>query len=83
MSNPQLLNEPIIVKALLNGEQLYPETVRWQNRSYQVISIGRQWLDEQGTHVLLEVHDGSRMEVVLGHNLAWRLRYYWPTGTTV
>ena len=42
------------------------------------ISTGRQWTSETGRHVLIELQDSSRMEIVLTSNLAWRLLWFWP-----
>ncbi len=61
MNTPEFVDAPIKVEAKMSDRQLHPQTVVWQGRKYAVIAIGRQWTAEDGTHVLLEVHDGSRM----------------------
>lgn len=82
MNTPNFVDAPIRVEAKMTDQQLRPQTIVWQGRKYAVIAIGRQWTAEDGTHVLLEVHDGSRMEVQLGNDLNWRLLRHWPATTT-
>lgn len=78
MNTPQTLDEPISVEAQLSGERLRPQQITWRGQTYTVIYIGRQWAEESSTCVLVELHDGSRMEIRLLPNLRWRLRRYWP-----
>ena len=83
MNSPQFPDTPIKVDAKMTNGHLEPQTVTWDKNQYTVVTIGRQWTDKDGTHILIEVHDGSRMEIKLDHTLNWRLQRYWPTITTV
>jgi len=42
-----------------------------------VISVGRQWSEGDKTHILLELDDGSRMEVTYVATRAWQVTRYW------
>ena len=75
---PQFVDEPVLVDALLSGGRVMPQTVTWREKSQVVLSVGRQWAAEDGTHVLVELYDGSRMELLLQANLRWVVRRYWP-----
>ena len=83
MNTSEFLEAPIKVEAKMSDGQLQPHSVVWQGRQYTVITVGRQWAAQDGTHILIEVHDGSRMEIQLGNDLNWRLLRYWPTTASV
>lgn len=83
MSSPQFADSPIKVEAHMTDERIRPQTIIWGNQTYTVTVIGRQWSEEDGTHILIEVHDSSRMEIKLGNDLNWRLQRYWPPTVTV
>lgn len=78
MNSVQFPNEPLSVEAQIVNDRVYPQIITWRKKTCQVISVGRQWAEADGTHILVELHDGSRMEVQLGGDLAWRLTRYWP-----
>lgn len=78
MSDVHQLNEAITVTAHMLPEQIQPQTITWRKQNYTVTSIGRQWQGEDGRHILVEVHDGSRMEIRLGADIRWYLERYWP-----
>ncbi len=77
MSEVQFLREPVQVEAHISAGGLRPEAVRWQETDYAVVSVGRQWPAADGVHVLVEVYNGARMELVFGGN-RWHLQRYWP-----
>ena len=81
MHKSQPIEDSVQVEASLTDGKVNPQTVTWQGRQYQVIGIGRQWQEANGTHVLIELHDQSRMEVCMGANLSWQLCRYWPAAT--
>jgi hypothetical protein len=78
MHKSQPIDAPVEVEANLADGKVNPQSVTWLGQQYQVIGVGRQWQAENGTHVLIELHDQSRMEVCLGQNLRWQLCRYWP-----
>ncbi len=78
MNSPQFLDDPISVEAHLSGKLLYPEALDWRGQTYAVVSVGRQWTEDNAPHVLIELHDGCRMEIKLLADLSWRLCSYWP-----
>jgi len=78
MTIPQILDSPIQVEAQMTGQQIQPQTITWRQQTQAVIATGRQWTEADGRHILVEVLDGSRMEIRLGTDLSWRLLRYWP-----
>jgi len=78
--NPQeWLNDTIFVEGNMRGELLFPKKITWREKQYHVISVGRQWDEGDMTHILLEIDDGSRMEVTYASKRAWRLVRYWAS----
>ena len=77
------LDLPIQVEAQISDQTLHLQSITWKNQVYAVIGQGRQWSSSEGKHVLVELHDGSRMEVRCGQDFAWRLLRYWPPAITV
>jgi hypothetical protein len=78
MTHSQFLDDPVSVDANLRNNRLFPKTIRWREQDFVVTTIGRQWAEEGGNHVLVELHNGSRMEITLLGDLSWRLWRYWP-----
>jgi len=78
MTHLQFLDDPVLVNATLRNSQLFPKTVYWREQEFVVTNIGRQWTEEETHHVLVELHNGSRMEIKLLKNLSWQLCRYWP-----
>ena len=75
---PQFVEEPVAVEALLSDGRVTPQQVTWRGRTQLVLSVGRQWQEADGRHVLVELYDGSRMELLLQTDLQWVMRRYWP-----
>ncbi len=78
MTHPQFLDDPVSVDASLRDGRLFPKTIHWREQDFVVTTIGRQWAEEGGNYVLVELHNGSRMEIKLLGDLSWRLCRYWP-----
>jgi hypothetical protein len=78
MSESQPVDVSINVDSKMSEGKLQPQTVTWRGRRFQVIGVGRQWADNHGTYILVELHDHSRMEIRLGYDLNWQLCRYWP-----
>ncbi len=77
MQNSEWLDESIFVEGGLRGEMLVPRKVVWRKKPLTVISVGRQWEEDDLTHVLVELHNHSRMELTFSHQLGWRVVRYW------
>ncbi len=78
----RLLDELISVEATMRDREIYPQTVTWRQQKYTVVSVGRQWIDAEGMHILVELNNGCRMEIVWGA-AEWQLRRYWPPTAAV
>ena len=78
MTYPQFLDDPVSVDANLRDGKLFPQTIRWREQDFLVTGVGRQWAEDGNNHVLVELRNGSRMEIKLLGNLSWRLCRYWP-----
>ena len=79
MTRDKVLNDLITVTAVINptGETV-PTTLRWQERDYALIAIGRQWDSDEGRHILVETAGGERFEIQLSRtDLLWRLKRAW------
>ena len=79
MIPPQIIDETITVDANLGGGKIRPHSLTWRKKKYTIISVGRQWLEADLRHILIELHDGSRMEIMMYTNLTWQLHRYWPS----
>jgi hypothetical protein len=59
-----------------------PQQFSWQGRVYRVESVGRDWEDEAGVHVLCMISGGQVFELVFHLNPAgWQVRP--PSGPAV
>jgi len=79
MTDFEYLDEPIQITGSMkrNGE-INLHHIDWRNQTYTIVSIGRQWEDEQGRFILVETANGSRFEVMLSRDsLTWRIRKHW------
>jgi hypothetical protein len=47
----------------LHGK-IIPKSLTWQGQNYQIESVGRQWSDEQGRHILVMISGGLVMELL-------------------
>jgi hypothetical protein len=79
MVNVEYFDEPVSVAASVNGEgQVTLQKMTWQDRSYTIVAIGRQWDEEDGRHVLAESAEGMRFELQLSRqDFIWRLKRAW------
>ncbi len=83
MQNSEWLNEAVLVEGGLRGEMLVPRQVVWREKSLTVVSVGRQWKEETDTHVLVELHNHSRMELTFSFQNGWRVVRYWSPPAAV
>jgi len=75
----EYFDDPIMVNGSIAADgELDVNQLTWQNQTYAIISIGRQWETETGRHVLVEAAGNIRFEVALERNsLTWRLKRVW------
>jgi len=69
------VNEPLLVEARVGrGGRLRPRSFLWRGQRYSVASIGRQWIDDGGTHFLVMAEGSGTFELALAPDTgAWRL----------
>lgn len=79
MNAPVFVDESISVEASLAGDALHPRQISWNGQTYHVVSVGRQWEEAGLKHILVEVADGSRMDLILYTDLTWQLHRYWAS----
>ena len=81
----EFFNDLIGLTCSFDGQgQINVQSLIWQERSYTIVSVGRQWLDEAGRHVLVEGADGTRFEIELARDdLMWRVKKVWRSPMTV
>ncbi len=77
MLNSEWLDESIFVEGGLRGEMLVPRKLVWREKTLTVVSVGRQWKEDDDTHVLVELHNAARMELTFSHQKGWRVVRYW------
>ena len=79
MSNPEFLNEPISLNCLIDAQgYITPKSLSWAGREHTIVSVGRQWEESEGRHVLVELEDGSRLEAQLNREkLIWYIKKLW------
>lgn len=62
---------------------LQPLSFVWQGRNYRVEGVGRQWLDEEGQHVLCMAAGGVVYELILLVGQGWKLEPPVPLHSTL
>ncbi len=79
MTNMEILNEPVDVIASMDAEGYFrPQSLTWRRKKFSIVSVGRQWDEEQGRGVLVEAADGTRFELLLRReDLSWRIKKIW------
>lgn len=80
MSTMEIYDEPVEVTALMTGQnQLRPQELVWREQTYTLVSVGRQWDEDDGRFILTEAADGTRFELQLRReDFTWRLKKVWP-----
>ncbi|MDM8526943.1 hypothetical protein QUF58_01920 [Anaerolineales bacterium HSG24] len=75
----EYFDDPIMVNgSVATDGELDVDQLTWQEQTYSIISIGRQWDTETGRHVLVEAVGNIRFEVALERSsLTWRLKRVW------
>ena len=81
MNNEEFLDEPAFVVAAMDDEGKFdPQRITWQTHKYRITSVGRQWDETDGRHVLVEAADGTRFELQLRReDFTWRVKRVWRT----
>lgn len=80
----EFFNDPISLICSFDDQgQMNVKSIVWQERSYTIVTVGRQWMDEAGRHVMAEGVDGSRFEIELSRDdLVWRVKKVWRSPMT-
>lgn len=75
----EFIAEPVELFTEVDSEGLVaPRRVVWRDEGYTVLSVGRQWVDETGRHVLVELARGLRLELTLKReDLVWYATRVW------
>lgn len=79
MSDMEYLDEPVNVIATIGEDnQFIPQSFIWRGRKYLIITHGRQWVEENHRHLLVEASDGTRFELELNLDAStWRIKRVW------
>lgn len=79
MSEMEMLDEPVTVETVSDSQgQVAVQRLKWREQAYTVISMGRQWDEPAGRHLLVETAGGTRFELELRReDLRWRVRRVW------
>jgi hypothetical protein len=75
----EFLNELVAVDSLLAEDgKINVSQITWQEKTYPIITVGRQWKTEAGRHVLVEAAGGTRFELQLDRErLVWLIKRIW------
>jgi hypothetical protein len=76
----QFLDEPVTVVASIDSQgHTIPTQLNWGKIKFSLVTVGRQWDEDSGRHILVEASDGTRFELQLSRSdLCWRLKRQWP-----
>ncbi len=79
MTNTEFFDEPITVTGTIDNQgQASVQTFTWQAQQYPIVTMGRQWEDEAGRHLMVEAGDGTRFELLLRRrDLIWSVQRVW------
>jgi hypothetical protein len=79
MTNPEFLDDPITATGTIDDQgQVSVQSFTWQEQQYPVVTMGRQWVDEAGRHLLVETAGGDRFELLLRRrDLIWSVQRVW------
>ena len=79
MTNPEFFDDPITATGTIDSQgQLSVQSFTWQGQQYPVVTMGRQWADEAGRHLLVEAAGGTRFELLLRRqDLIWSVQRVW------
>ncbi len=85
MVNTEIFFEPVYVTTTVDTEgHTHLQNLTWQEKSYPIVAIGRQWNEAEGRHLLAEAADGTRFELELRReDLIWYVRKVWRGQTVV
>lgn len=79
MVSTETFFEPVNVTAEMDTQgHTNPKSLTWQEQSYTIVVIGRQWDEAEGRHIMAEAADGTRFELQLRReDLIWYVRKVW------
>lgn len=79
MANTEFFNDPVTVLGTIDEQgQVNLQSLTWREQRYTIVTVGRQWSEEDGHHVLAEAADGTRLELLLSRqNLIWHVKKVW------
>lgn len=83
MSEQEWIDEKIGVEGIIHGISLMPRQISWRRNLYNVISVGRQWEQDNEVHILVELSNLGRMEVGFSCKNGWRAVKYWAPPATL
>lgn len=86
MPSTEIFFEPVGVSATVDAQGHFDQihSLTWQEQTYTIIAVGRQWNEANGRHVMAEAADGTRFELQLNReDLIWYVRKVWRVQTVV
>jgi hypothetical protein len=75
----EFFDDPIRLTCSVDEQgEINVQSIIWQERSYTIVTVGRQWVDEAGRHAMIEGADRTRFEIELSRDdLLWRVKKVW------
>lgn len=85
MVHEEFFEDPVKVLCSMDDQgHTIPQTVTWQDKPYPIVTVGRQWDEDDGRHIMAEAADGTRFELQLQRdNLIWYVRRVWRAQVAV
>lgn len=85
MVNQEFLDEPVGLTGSFDPQgHTVPQSLTWRGKQYTIVTVGRQWDEDEGRNVLTEAADGTRFELQLRRrDLIWHVKRVWRAQAVV
>lgn len=79
MTKTEFFDDPISVTGSIDEQgEASLKNLTWQDHLYTIVAVGRQWVETDGRHVMVEAADGTRFEIELRReDLIWYVKRVW------
>ena len=79
MDNTEFFDDPVKISMIVDSQGLTAlQNLTWQEQTYTIVTVGRQWDEADGRHIMAEAADGTRFELQLRRqDLIWYVTRVW------
>ena len=77
--NTEFFNDAVKMSIIVDSQgQTALQNLTWQEQTYTIVTVGRQWDEADGRHIMAEAADGTRFELQLRRqDLIWYVTRVW------